>query len=266
MTKSEAVNCLAAFCGVRDIEELTPDALYNQAGVAQADVMVLFGGSILCGGEVLARGIQSKIARKYMIVGGAGHTTPVLRSKLHTAFPEIETENRSEAELFNAYLHIHYGLSADLLETESTNCGNNITYMLNMLDSQQIPCHSIILVQDATMQRRMAAGLRLLQPDMTIINFAAYQADVIEENGQLQYKNEIWGMWEIDHYVELLLGEIQRLRDDRDGYGPKGRGYIAHEDIPADVEEAFAVIGTAFPIRRANPAFASKTLERGNDA
>ncbi|MGN1179681.1 MAG: hypothetical protein ACI4SD_00600 [Suilimivivens sp.] len=35
------------------------------------------------------------------------------------------------------------------------------------------------------------------------------------------------------------MGEIPRLRDNEDGYGPKGKNYIAHVDIPVEVESAF---------------------------
>lgn len=41
--------------------------------------------------------------------------------------------------------------NADALETQSTNCGNNITYLLELLEREKIPCRSIILCQDATM-------------------------------------------------------------------------------------------------------------------
>ena len=46
-------------------------------------------------------------------------------------------------------------------------------------------------------------------------------------------------MWNIDRYVNLLMGEIPRLTDDENGYGPKGKGYISHVEIPAEVQEAF---------------------------
>ena len=42
-----AINTLGAFCGPRELPELTPAALQAKYGFAQADVMVLFGGSIL---------------------------------------------------------------------------------------------------------------------------------------------------------------------------------------------------------------------------
>ena len=32
------------------------------------------------------------------------------------------------------------------------------------------------------------------------------------------------------------MGEVPRLRDDEHGYGPLGRGFIAHVDVPDEVE------------------------------
>lgn len=75
---AEAINTLGCFCGKRDVDELTPAALKRAFGIEQADVMVLFGGSILAGGDVLACAMEEKIARRYVIVGGRGHTTETL--------------------------------------------------------------------------------------------------------------------------------------------------------------------------------------------
>ena len=38
---------------------------------------------------------------------------------------------------------------------------------------------------------------------------------------------------------ESLLEVATRLRDDENGYGPSGAGYIGHVDIPPPVEAAF---------------------------
>ena len=40
----------------------------------------------MCGGDVLAQAIKDHIAKKYVIVGGAGHTTETLRLKMHEEF------------------------------------------------------------------------------------------------------------------------------------------------------------------------------------
>ncbi|NSI66152.1 hypothetical protein, partial [Mediterraneibacter gnavus] len=42
--------------------------------------MVLFGGSIIAGGDILAEAIQNEVAKKNIIVGGAGNTTETLRN------------------------------------------------------------------------------------------------------------------------------------------------------------------------------------------
>ncbi len=259
---AEDINVLGRFCGVRDVEKLSAECLQSVYGMSQADVMVLFGGSILCGGDVLAQAMQSKIAKKYVIVGGAGHTTEALRQRVHEECPFVMTEGMPEAEVFQQYIKHQYGLQADFLECESTNCGNNITYLLDLLRKNELAFQSIILCQDATMQRRMAAGLRKYVPEeVQIINYAAYMAQVISQNDALAYASDICGMWDMDRYVNLLMGEIPRLRDDNTGYGPKGKDFIAHVDIPEAVLRAFEQLKGKYgeQTREANPLYASQS-------
>lgn len=263
MSVTENINILSDFCGKRDIEELTKECLHSKYGISRVDVMVLFGGSILCGGDVLASAIKNDVAKKYIIVGGAGHTTQTLRDKMHEKCPDIVTEGLSEAEIFNNYLQYKYSLKADFIETRSTNCGNNITFLLDLLKDKGIDCNSIILSQDATMQHRMEAGLRKYRPDMTVINYATYKVKVRDVEGKLSYDSDVWGMWNIDRYITLLMGEIPRLSDDENGYGPKGKNFISHVDVPQGVIEAFEELKKIYGgfVREANPEFASVSEE-----
>lgn len=66
-------------------------------------------------------------------------------------------------------------------------------------------------------------------------------------------------MWDKDRYIELLMGEIPRLKDDSEGYGPHGRNFIAHVDIPVEVENAFLYLQQHLSIktRMANTLFAT---------
>ena len=255
------INILGKFCGIRDINELSQEKLLEYYGIRQADVMVLFGGSVLAGGDVLAEAIKNKIAKKYIIVGGAGHTTETLRQIIHQEYPEIETRDLPEAEIFQRYLKTVYGCKADYLETQSTNCGNNITYLLDLLREKNIGFKSIILSQDASMQRRMAAGLKkYVQEDIVIINYATYTVNVLSAGEELCYEKEIHGMWTIDRYVNLLMGEIPRLTDDENGYGPNGKNFIAHVDVPETVKIAFEELKLIYgdKTREANPLYSSK--------
>lgn len=261
MSKAEWINTLGRFCGRRDIPDLTQKSLEKVYGIKKADVFVLFGGTILEGGDRLAQAIQEQIADTYIIVGGAGHTTDTLRQIVKEKAGELEAEDLPEAELLNRYIKKIYGLQADYLECESTNCGNNITFLLELIKKNGILCNSIILAQDATMQYRMAATLQKYVSDrMLIINYATYQVEVTEKEGELMYQEEPLGMWSMERYLTLLMGEIPRLRDDENGYGPRGKNFISHVEIPEEVTQAFEGLKTVFSdcVREANPLYASR--------
>jgi hypothetical protein len=49
---AEHINTLARFCGKRDVNSLDRDSLNERYGTDCADVMVLFGGSILAGEDL----------------------------------------------------------------------------------------------------------------------------------------------------------------------------------------------------------------------
>ena len=121
MTAAESINILSRFLNIRDVPALTQSALQSHFGFPKADVMVLFGGSIMAGGDVLAKAIHEDVAKRYIIVGGAGHTTPVLREKMQPFLPHLDTSAMQEAEIFQCYLQCRYGVQADFLETASTN-------------------------------------------------------------------------------------------------------------------------------------------------
>lgn len=69
---ADAVNRLSRFLGPRDIPRLTGEALMARFQIPQADVMALFGGSILEGAAVMAQAIEAGAAKTYVIVGGEG--------------------------------------------------------------------------------------------------------------------------------------------------------------------------------------------------
>lgn len=79
-------------------------------------------------------------------------------------------------------------------------------------------------------------------------------------DGELAFRDAPRGMWTMERYLTLLMGEIPRLRDDAEGYGPRGRGFIAHVDVPEEVERAFEFLRAQFPeyVRAMNPKPASK--------
>lgn len=257
------INVLNAFLGKRDIYALSSDALEEKYKISQADLLILFGGSIPYGCDVVGKALLNNIAKHFMIVGGEGHTTESLREAVHQAYPEIVTAGKSEADVMAAYISWKYGVDKILLERNSTNCGNNVMYALEVMKEHKLCPKTIIIVQDSTMQCRMDAGFRkyIENEEVEIINFASYKVRVEVRNEKLVVvPSDLWGMWDIERYISLLLGEIPRLLDTTTGYGPKGKGYIAHVDIPLHVVTAFEELQAEYGtlVRAANPLYASK--------
>jgi uncharacterized SAM-binding protein YcdF (DUF218 family) len=234
-----SINTLVRFCARRDVAALTSEALVS-AALAPADVAILFGGTIAAGADVFADAMREQVASRYMIVGGQGHTTAALRRCLRQRMGWDDTGSSTEAALLDRYLRERHGLTADFLEHDSTNCGSNARNAVALLRATGLPHDRLILIQDATMQQRMdAAFRRYVDPATQLINYASHQTTVTLTNGLLRYPAPPEGMWPVDRYVTLLMGEVPRLTDDASGYGPAGRGYIAHVDVPSEVRRAF---------------------------
>lgn len=239
------MDTIARFVGVQDIEELTAAASERVLGIPQVDVLVLFGGAILAGADQFAQAMRNGVATTYVIDGGVGHTTLAFRQSVRNLCLVVEfSDSASEAEIFEAYLEYICGLHADLLETKSTNCGNNITSLRDLLAAYKVSCQSMILMGDETMQQRIAAVAAKEMPDIRTLSFASYQAKVVVDaegaSPAWAFKNEPRGMWCRDHYLELLMEEAPRLTDTADGYGPKGKNFIVPVGgVPAEVTRAW---------------------------
>ncbi|MGJ7909979.1 ElyC/SanA/YdcF family protein [Neobacillus sp. LXY-1] len=260
---AENINILSDFLGMRDIETLSRNALEEKYQVSQTDLLILFGGSIAYGCDVVGEAITNHIAKNFMIVGGEGHTTESLRQEMHKAYPEIVTVGKTEADLMSDYIKWKYNINNILIERHSTNCGNNVTYALEVMSQNHLSPNNMIVVQDSTMQRRMDAVFRKYLQDskVTVINFASYKVKVKVKSEKLVIEpTGIWGMWGVERYISLLMGEIPRLLDDSNGYGPNGKNYIAHVDLPLKVLKAFEELKIEYAdlVRVANPLYASK--------
>lgn len=60
------LNILIDFLAKRDLTALTPDKLQAKYKINQADLLILFGGSIPEGADVFAKAHQQNIAKNYL--------------------------------------------------------------------------------------------------------------------------------------------------------------------------------------------------------
>ncbi|MEA1883952.1 MAG: hypothetical protein U9N62_05455 [Thermotogota bacterium] len=93
---------------------------------------------------------------------------------------------------------------------------------------------------DASFQKEWASE------KTTFVNFASRKPQLVLENNHIKL-NMSDPPWSLDRFLSLVLGEIPRLRDDANGYGPKGKGFIAHVEIPVEIEAAFEKITKMLP-------------------
>ena len=124
--------------------------------------------------------------------------------------------------------------SVVLMETRSRNCGENAEESRRTLDELG-GVNSLVIIQDPTMQRRTHATFERAwrnAPGTRLISFAPF---IPELGSALQWNVEADPMWSLSRFISLVVGEIDRLRDDAEGYGPNGRDFIDHVDIPEDI-------------------------------
>jgi uncharacterized SAM-binding protein YcdF (DUF218 family) len=188
--------------------------------------MLLFGGSLPDAWDAAATAVHAGRVGTLVLVGGVGHTTDVLRALL-------DEDGATEADLMAAYLRREHGIEAALLERQSSNCGENVVLARDLVLAAGLDPRTVALVQDPTMQRRMDAVFRLVWPGAVAVNRPG------PRDGRFA--------WPLERWVALVTGEVPRLRDDADGYGPRGRGFQAHVDVPPQVETAYAALVAAHP-------------------
>jgi DUF218 domain len=194
------------------------------------DLMLLFGGSLPPTWQVAATAVKAGEVGTLMLVGGRGHTTDALLA----ALGRDPSEDTTEAELMAEWFRDVHGIDDVLLETRSTNCGDNVTLAEEVAERKGLRPGTVALVQDPTMQRRMDARFRR--------TWSLGGAVAVNRPGPDSRRAWPWQRW-----VDLVIGEVPRLRDDAGGYGPRGRDFIGHVEVPDAVESAHRAVLGAHP-------------------
>lgn len=244
-----ALNYIGSFLSHRNYDHLTTETLKKQFGTPKADVVLVFGNSIPYTAELAAKLYNDGLCKKILFSGGVGHSTSILRENARLKYSLPNIEDKSEAFIL-AEIAKQYGnvpLEDILIEGESSNSGENASFSLKLLEQQNISYNNVILIQDPLLQLRSFATLQhyLLGRKMNILSFSPF-VPYLNEDFHFNNPNDICGIWTLERYIELIIGEIPRLRDDKQGYGPCGKGYIAHIDIPKVIEECYNLILKSF--------------------
>lgn len=240
------LNAVATFLAAPDVAALTPAALAAHTGRPHPDRLILLGNAVLDTLDAAAAAVEHGLTDELVLVGGMGHSTEYLRTAVRAdpRYDGFGLDEQPEAVIMKELLVRWYGVDAGalLLETTSTNCGANAEEAYRLLQGREASLRDIVLIQDPTMQRRTEASFQRVwgtDGDTRFINAPPFVPRVRVEDGQLVFERPASGGWSMERFIELVMGEIPRLRNDEHGYGPCGAGYIAAVDIPSSVDAAY---------------------------
>lgn len=240
-TTLTAVNTLGQWLALNDFA--------GKPHPVHADCVILAGNAVIPTIDAACQ-IAARDKAPLLISGGIGHSTPFLYAAIarHPRYNVIRTTGRSEAAIIADIARQFWRIPAErlLLEDKSTNCGENARMSCELLQAQLPQARTVLVVQDPTMQRRtMATFAHLAAAQPRGVRFLSWPGFTPQlRNGQrgLSFTPREEGLWAVDRYLSLILGEVPRLRDDEQGYGPRGRNFIAHVDCPASVEVAWHTV------------------------
>lgn len=252
----------------------TPDAAHSWA--PGGDVLVVLCGSQVLEAAEAAAAAAVALNAPLLVTGGFGHASrflydnvrarhtsvaltsaveaaarsPLARSAAERAGASLPRDSRAEADVLVDFLResrASSSLPALLIERESANGGQNAEFARRLAAAEGLTSRRVLVFQDPTMARRARASFERWFDGASIavgavpglprlvVDHTSPPPHVAWEGGR-----EAAAPWSVARYLDLLAGEIPRLRDDEKGYGPRGAGFIGHVDIPQPVLRAHA--------------------------
>lgn len=230
----------------------------------ESQLVVMAGNAVMPTIDAGCR-LASQYRGVLLISGGVGHSTSFLYEAIaqHSRYCSIETQGKPEAALLAEIAHRFWQIPREriVIEDRSTNCGENSWFTRRMMEQQGITVPYATVIQDPTMQRRTMATFARVWQDVgdapRWLSYPGFTPELVNTPNGIAWKQPVEGLWSVTRYLSLILGELPRLRDDAQGYGPRGKDFIAHVDIPEAVEDAWQQLSTDPQLQ---DALASRTL------
>ncbi|KAK6003073.1 hypothetical protein QM012_000918 [Aureobasidium pullulans] len=257
MTLAEDVNIISTFVSHEQVRLES-----GTKAPQQYDAIVLCVSAIFHCAETLFHALKqrgSDLTSTVVLCGGIGHSTPHLYSAVaknpRYAHLAQQINGLPEAQVMEIILDACF--SGDevresgvklLIEDRSTNCGANAMETKRLLQENRLlaPGGRMLIIQDPTMSLRTKMSFEKAFGGDEVLFEACptFVPRVTELEGKLRFGEVVGftddGLWDMDRFLGLILGEIVRLKDDESGYGPRGKGFIGHVDVPDGVLEAYA--------------------------
>jgi uncharacterized SAM-binding protein YcdF (DUF218 family) len=242
------VNRIAAYLALNDFDGCGP----GPELLSSLDAIALLGNQVIATLTAACALLQRSRNAVLVLSGGAGHSTQLLYDNLRLSCygslvrQGLIREAKAEAEMYAVVAQTAFQIPAGriLIENRSRNSAENARFSQQILKDalRQGP---ILILQDPTMQRRsMVTWTREAEIagwEARALSHAVFIPQVEPGSDGLPRfpADQADGTWTMERFLALILGEIKRLRDDKDGYGPMGRKFLPHVEIPQPVIDSY---------------------------
>ncbi|MGM0124114.1 hypothetical protein IGI37_001488 [Enterococcus sp. AZ194] len=212
----------------------------KQEPSSEAEILILAGNCLPYLTQEAGRLLTLGKVQTILLSGGVGHATEKLRNNYRHLGYQF-SKRLSEAEMNAVYLQDNFAISDAqlLLETTSTNCGENARFTFQMLQETQ-PTR-VFLMNDPILQRRTRATFeKEWQETATEFeNYVPLVPIVTQVSPLLFEQKELRHSWSVHYFKALVLGELSRMQDTTEGYGSKGKNFMNDIRMPKAVQSIF---------------------------
>jgi hypothetical protein len=221
--------------------------------LSSLDAVVLLGNQVIATLTAACDLLLRSPMAILVLSGGAGHSTPLLYENLrHSPYKALVhegliVESMAEAEIYAVVARRFFGIPPGRIriENQSRNSAENARYSLEILQDARPEQGPVLILQDPTMQRRSiltwGREAEIAGSAAPILSHAVFVPKVEPApEGFLRFTaSQAQDTWTMERFLGLILGEIERLYDNEEGYGPRGRKFLPHVEIPAPVYESY---------------------------
>lgn len=155
--ETDAFNCIIEFLAVRDIKQMSAEALKKTCGAPAADVIIALGSDLPVVAETACELYKAGYGEKLMFCGGIGHSTINLKRKVAKIL-DVKPDQlpESEAEIYACLAKDKYQIesSSIFMDKTSTNTSENIKNAIQIFKNHTIKHQNMILIQDPILQKR----------------------------------------------------------------------------------------------------------------
>jgi hypothetical protein len=193
------------------------------------DVVVLAGNAVIPTIDAACR-LAAEQEVPLLISGGVGHSTNYLYEAVRQdpRYRMLPVVGRPEAHILADIAHDYWHIprSRLVVEDQSTNCGENARFTRTTLENGGSPSsrdrHSgphHAAANHGHLRPRLAGG----DDAAAVAELSRLLAGAGADRWPTGVRGRRAGLWPVARYLALLLGELPRLQDTPEGYGPRGK-------------------------------------------